>query len=176
MTQLKFHVNIMELIANSDDSDLWNCDVCVKKKRIYERNCKHPNFSIKTETEIEEKSEKSTNKYSIIPKRVERTKEEAEQKKGKKASFTLPDDSRMNHCPLSHLDKGAMDFLNLVYWSEEIKIMPFMPNAIMEQSNVYVEGRWAIITQRSKIRALEAKKEEEKRKQETKRGKTLRKK
>ena len=162
-------------MASSDPNDLWSCDTCIEKKRIYERNCKHLDFSTKTETEIEAKAKKSNTRYTPLFGRDNRTKEESEEKKGKKFSIILPDDSRMTHCPISHIDKGAMDFLNLVYWSEEIKVMPYAGN-IMEQSNIYVDGRWAIITQRSKIRHLEQKKDEEKRKTETKRTKSLRRK
>jgi len=65
-----------------------------------------------------------------------------------------------------------LELVNLIIWSEDIKILPYSPNALMEQSNVYVEARKIVVGQRNKIQHLESKKKEDERKREADKAKS----
>lgn len=163
MTSLKYHVNLIDLVSSNDDLDWWSCEKCVDNKRIYGRNCKHPIYGAYTETEIEEIAKKSQNKYAMdFGRKKDKKKQEKAERFGGK--FSLPDGSRISECPMSHYREDYYRLVALIYWSEDMKILPFEPQALMEQTNFYVEARYAVIGQRSKIDQLRRKQEEEKNK------------
>ena len=76
----------------------------------------------------------------------------------------MPDGTKLSHCPMSEFNEEYYNLVNLIFWSEEMHILPYEPNVLMGQSNVYVESRWVVVSHRSKIRYLKDKKEQEKNK------------
>jgi hypothetical protein len=152
----------LELISDAEEDGIWDCEQCVIKGWLHKRNCNHPYYSFLTEEEIEDykESKKATTKYSLF----EGKKRKNEDNNIKK--FLLPNGNKIDYCPLSDLDIRIVELVKLIYWSEEIGIMPFQPNALMEQSNVYVQARWAVIGERSKIQFLKSKKEQDRAKAE----------
>jgi len=161
------------MVSRSDDDDYWNCDKCVEKGYIYTRNCKHPEYEQVVQNKIEQIPDKpkKAGKYSIREKLLKKRIKKG-QKLEKKARHILPDDTRMDYCPLSDFDPAYFELVNLIIWSEDIKILPYSPNALMEQSNVYVEARKIVVGQRNKIQHLESKKKEDERKREADKAKS----
>jgi len=149
---LRFHVNLIELIAETEDDEYWNCEKCIEKGWINSRNCKNEHYDSLKGKEVK------VNKYSLD--RKNKKNEEVRTR-----SFLLPDDTKIDYCPMGDFDESVFNLVNLILWSEEIKILPFLPNALMEQPNKYIEARWAVIGQRSKIRSIRDKKEKQKQKQ-----------
>ena len=74
---------------------------------------------------------------------------------------------------MSEFDEDIYNLVNLIFWSEEIKILPYSPNVLKEQANVYVEARWAVVSHRSKIRYLRDKEEKSKQDSRNRKSKTL---